>query len=116
MVHSDAAISLTGTNLFPPAVVLARRHQRPDQHVLTVALSASYLRCQTGQRINRTAAGIMLEANGLKSGSTVKLSSAATGSIELPVGGSGNLVGTLGIGSAVATVTVVSVTAKHSQW
>lgn len=61
---------------------------------------------------NRTAAGIVLEAKGLKPGSTVKLSSAATGSTEATVGPSGHLEGTVGLGSDVAVITVVAVTAS----
>jgi hypothetical protein len=59
---------------------------------------------------DRTAAGIVLEAKGLKPGSTVKLSLAATGSSEVPVGGGGHLEGTVGLISAA--VTVVAVTAS----
>ena len=60
---------------------------------------------------NRTGAGIVLEAKGLKPGSTVNLSSAATGSTEATVGADGHLAGAVGI-SAFAADTVVAVTAS----
>jgi hypothetical protein len=64
---------------------------------------------------NRNAAGIMLEANGLKSGSTVKLSSVATGSSEVAVGGSGHLVGTVGFISAADIVVTVTATTADGE-
>lgn len=64
---------------------------------------------------NRTPAGIDLDAAGLKSGSTVKLSSAATESLDVPVGGSGHLEGTNGFivdGRKSVVVTVTASTAN----
>jgi hypothetical protein len=64
---------------------------------------------------NQTDGGIMLEAKGLKSGSTVKLSSAATGSSEVAVGGSGHLVGTVGFISAADIVVTVTATTADGE-
>jgi hypothetical protein len=57
----------------------------------------------------------MLEAKGLKSGSTVKLSSAATGSTDLPVGGSGHLVGTVGFIAAADIVVAVTASTANGE-
>ncbi len=57
----------------------------------------------------------MLEAKGLKSGSTVKLSSDATGSSEVPVGGSGHLVGTVGLISAADIVVTVTASTANGE-
>ena len=61
---------------------------------------------------NRTGGGIVLEAKGLKPGSTVKLSSAATGPTEATVGPGGQLAGTVGLIITLAPAIVVTVTAS----
>ena len=61
---------------------------------------------------NRAAGRIVLEAKGLKPGSIVQVSSAATGSTEFPVGADGHLAGTVGLIFPMAADTVVTVTAS----
>jgi hypothetical protein len=81
-----------------------------------VSCSTSVRRCiRTGDAEfcgNRTGAGAVLQAKGLKPGSTVKLSSAVTGPTEATVGADGQLAGTVGLIFPAATDTVVSITAS----